>query len=50
MFANNLIEITDEETAKKIMKLYEDLEENEDVQNIYANFSISDELMEKVSS
>ncbi len=50
MFANNLIDITDEETAKKIMKLYEDLEENEDVQNIYANFSISDELMEKVSS
>jgi hypothetical protein len=26
------------------MKLYEALEDNEDVQNIYANFEISDEL------
>ena len=34
--------------AKKVMKLYEALEDNEDVQNIYANFEISDELMEKI--
>ena len=44
----NIKEITDEEMAKKVMKLYEALEDNEDVQNIYANFEISDELMEKI--
>jgi YebC/PmpR family DNA-binding regulatory protein len=44
----NEIEITDEETAKQVLKLYEALEENEDVQEVYANFNIPDELMEKL--
>jgi len=48
MIPENNVEITDEEAAKKVMKLYEALEDNEDVQNIYANFDISDELMEKI--
>ncbi|MBP6467186.1 MAG: YebC/PmpR family DNA-binding transcriptional regulator [Fusobacteriaceae bacterium] len=48
MIPENNVEITDEEMAKKVMKLYEALEDNEDVQNIYANFEISDELMEKI--
>lgn len=48
MIPENNVEITDEETAKKVLKLYEALEDNEDVQNIYANFDISDELMEKM--
>ena len=44
----NMVEITDEDTAKQIMKLYDALEENEDVQNVYANFDIDDDLMEKI--
>ncbi len=48
MIPENNVEITDEEAAKKVLKLYEALEDNEDVQNIYANFEISDELMEKI--
>lgn len=50
MVPENMVEVNDEDTAKQIMKLYDTLEENEDVQNIYANFEISDELMEKISS
>ena len=46
----NNVEITDEEMATKVLKLYEALEENEDVQNIYANFEISDEIMEKIDN
>lgn len=42
------IEITDIETAAKILKLYDDLEDNEDVQEIYANFNISNEILEKM--
>jgi len=48
MYPQNEIEITDIETAAKILKLYDDLEDNEDVQEIYANFNISDEILEKI--
>ncbi|ABK43004.1 protein of unknown function DUF28 [Magnetococcus marinus MC-1] len=40
----------DEQQASTMLKLYEKLEENEDVQNIYANFDISDEIMETLSA
>lgn len=48
MIPENMVEINDEDTAKKVMKLYEALEDNEDVQNVYANFEINDELMEAI--
>ncbi|MFD2081053.1 DNA-binding regulatory protein, YebC/PmpR family [Actinopolymorpha cephalotaxi] len=38
----------DEETAPKIFRLVEALEDLDDVQNVYANFDVSDEIMEKV--
>ncbi|MEG3639460.1 YebC/PmpR family DNA-binding transcriptional regulator [Magnetococcus sp. PR-3] len=38
----------DEKQASTMLKLYEKLEENDDVQNIYANFEISDEIMERL--
>ncbi len=44
----NLIEVTDEKIAVNILRLIERLEEHDDVQNVYANFDISDELMEKI--
>jgi len=39
----------DEKAAEQMMKLIEVLEENEDVQNVYANFDIPDEVMTKAS-
>lgn len=36
--------------ARKILNLIEVLEEHEDVQNVYANFDISDEEMAKISA
>ena len=38
----------DEETAKKVFRLLDTLEDSDDVQNVYANYSVSDEIMEKV--
>jgi YebC/PmpR family DNA-binding regulatory protein len=38
----------DEETAKKVFRLIDVLEDSDDVQNVYANYSVSDEVMEKV--
>jgi YebC/PmpR family DNA-binding regulatory protein len=38
----------DDESGEKILKLVGALEENDDVQNVYANFEISDALMTKL--
>ena len=45
----NSIEITDVKVATNILRLMEKLEEHDDVQNVYSNFDISDELMEQVN-
>jgi YebC/PmpR family DNA-binding regulatory protein len=38
----------DEETAPKVFRLVEALEDCDDVQNVYTNFDVSDDIMEKV--
>ncbi|MGX7679982.1 YebC/PmpR family DNA-binding transcriptional regulator [Jatrophihabitans sp. DSM 45814] len=38
----------DEEGARKVFKLIDALEDSDDVQNVYANFDVSDEVMEAV--
>ena len=43
----NTIEVDDEESARGLIKLLEKLEDLDDVQNVSANFNISDSLMEK---
>ena len=44
----NTIEVTDEKVADQILKLLDKLEEHDDVQNVYANFDISDDIMQKL--
>jgi len=41
----NLIEVDDETEAKKILRLMDAIDEHDDVQNVYANFDIPDEIM-----
>ncbi|HPF20587.1 MAG TPA: YebC/PmpR family DNA-binding transcriptional regulator [Syntrophomonas sp.] len=48
MLPQTTVEIADEATAQKILKLVDTLEDHDDVQNLYSNFSIADELMEKL--
>lgn len=36
--------------AEQMLKLMEKLEDNDDVQNVYANFDIDDEIMERLSA
>jgi YebC/PmpR family DNA-binding regulatory protein len=38
-----------EKQAETMLKLYEALEEHEDVQNVYANFDIDEKIMEKLA-
>lgn len=40
----------EEEGARKIFKLIDALEDSDDVQNVFANFDVSDEVMEKVDA
>ena len=38
----------DEEQAKRVFRLIEAIEDSDDVQDVYANYSVSDEIMEKI--
>ncbi|MYV41558.1 YebC/PmpR family DNA-binding transcriptional regulator [Streptomyces sp. SID1328] len=40
----------DEDGARKIFKLIDALEDSDDVQNVFANFDVSDDVMEKVDA
>lgn len=43
------IPITDQETARKILALAEALDEHDDVQEVYSNFDIPDELVHQLT-
>ncbi|HZC59532.1 MAG TPA: YebC/PmpR family DNA-binding transcriptional regulator [Chthoniobacterales bacterium] len=44
------VTLANEELASQVLRLCDALEENDDVQNVYSNFDISDELLAKLSS
>ena len=48
MVSSITIEVTDADDARKILRIMDALEDNDDVQDVYSNFDISDELMEAV--
>jgi transcriptional/translational regulatory protein YebC/TACO1 len=41
--------VDDEAAAKKILRLIDQLEENDDVQDVYANFDIPEQVLEAVA-
>ena len=46
MVSDNLVPIGTVEEAKKIMRILDTLEDNDDVQDVYSNFDIPDDVME----
>lgn len=48
MIPDNKVEITDLEIAKKVMLLYDSLDDLDDVQEVYSNFDISEDLLEQL--
>ena len=50
MLPKTTVEIEDEATAKKVLRLIDALEENDDVQDVYANFDIPERVLEAVAS
>lgn len=45
MVPSNTISIEDVDTAQKLLKLLDALEDNDDVQQVYANYDISDQVL-----
>jgi YebC/PmpR family DNA-binding regulatory protein len=50
MAPKTTIEVGEEAQAKKILRLLDALEENDDVQDVYANFDIPERVLEEVAS
>ena len=48
MIAKTPVEVSDAEAARKVLKLVDALEEHDDVQNVYSNFEIPDEIAAKL--
>jgi YebC/PmpR family DNA-binding regulatory protein len=49
MAPKTTIEVADESQAKKILRLIDALEDNDDVQEVYANFDIPERVLEEVA-
>src|SRR5919204_2857012 len=50
MVPKTTVEVADESAAKKVLRLMDALEENDDVQDVYANFDIPEQVLEAVAS
>ena len=49
MIPSTTVEVADESTAKQVLRLMDALEENDDVQEVYANFDIPELVLEAVA-
>ena len=50
MVPKTTVELDDESAAKKVLRLMDALEENDDVQDVYANFDIPEGILEAVAT
>ena len=50
MVPKTTVEVEDEAAAKKILRLMDALEDNDDVQDVYSNFDIPERVLETVAS
>jgi YebC/PmpR family DNA-binding regulatory protein len=50
MVPKTTVEVADEAAARRVVRLIEALEDNEDVQDVYANFDIPERVLEAVAS
>ena len=49
MIPKTTVEVADEADAKKVLRLIDELEDNDDVQDVYANFDIPERVLEAVA-
>ena len=49
MLPKTTVEVADEADAKKVLRLMDQLEDNDDVQDVFANFDIPEQVLEAVA-
>lgn len=49
LVADNSVPVSDVETARKIIRVMSAIEDNDDVQDVFANFDMADELLEEAA-
>lgn len=47
---DSTVAVTDEPTAAQVLRLYETLDEHDDIQNVYSNFDISEEILARLEA
>lgn len=50
MVSSAVVPVTDASDAKAILKIMDELEEHDDVQDVYANFDIAEALLESIGA
>jgi YebC/PmpR family DNA-binding regulatory protein len=50
MISSMTVPVTDLDDARKVLRIMDALEDNEDVQDVYSNFDIADDVMQAVGS
>ena len=50
MVSSNVVEVTDVDEARKILRIVDALEDNDDVQDVYSNFDIPESVLETVEA
>jgi YebC/PmpR family DNA-binding regulatory protein len=50
MVPKTTVEVVDEATAKKVLRLIDQLEDNDDVQDVFANFDIPEPVLQVIAS
>ena len=48
MLSSNMVPLSEEGDVKKVLRLVDNLEDHDDVQNVYANFDVPDAVLEAV--
>jgi transcriptional/translational regulatory protein YebC/TACO1 len=50
MVSSNTVPVESLDDAKKILRILDALEDNDDIQDVYSNFDMSDDIMQEASS
>jgi transcriptional/translational regulatory protein YebC/TACO1 len=50
MVSANTVPVDNIDDAKKILRILDALEDNDDIQDVYSNFDMSDDIMQEASA
>jgi transcriptional/translational regulatory protein YebC/TACO1 len=48
MIPQNRVEVTDQEIAQRLLAMMDEIEDHDDIQEVYANFDIPEEILARI--